>query len=122
MVTWLVANRTYLGKSIPFEWVITSIRNDCASYRNIISMLVVSESVHTHNGQRWLHVSLSHAARMPTWGELQTVKSIWIGDRTAYHVLPRNIKFTEDRDDAYTLHVWCPLDDDPFPFEMRGAA
>lgn len=123
MVThWLAANRTYLGRTIPFEWIITSIRDDSASYRHLLSMLVVRESVHEYNGERWLHVSLSHSSRMPTWGELQTVKSIWIGDRTAYHVLPRAIKFTEDRDDAYTLHIWCPLDSDPFPFEMRGAA
>jgi hypothetical protein len=122
MVTWLAANRTYLGKSIPFEWVITQIKDNCASYRNLLSMLIVSESVHEANGQRWLHVSVSHSSRMPTWGELQTVKSIWIGDRVAYHVLPRAVKFTEDADDAYTLHLWCPLDGDPFPFEMRGAA
>lgn len=115
-------NRTYLNRTIPFEWIITSIRGNSASYRHLLSMLIVRESIHTSNGQRWLHVSVSHSSRMPTWGELEIVKSIWIGDRTAYHVLPRAVQLAEDRDDAYTIHVWCPLDDDPFPFEMRGAA
>lgn len=119
----IIHNRTYLSRPIPFDWVITQIKDNCASYRNLLSMLIVRESVHEEqNGERWLHVSISHAARMPTWGELQTVKSIWIGDRTAYHVLPRRVKFTEDADDAYTIHIWCPLDSDPFPVEMRGAA
>lgn len=118
----IAANRTYLGKSIPFEWVITQIRDNSASYRHLLSMLVVSESIHVHNEQRWLHVSVSHSSRMPTWGELKTVKNIWIGDKVAYHVLPRRVRLVEDADDAYTLHVWCPLDNDPFPVEMRGAA
>jgi hypothetical protein len=117
----LMLNKTYLGRTIPFEWVITSIRNNSASYRHLISFLTVTESIHTHNGERWLHVSLSHAARVPTWGELQTVKSIWIGDKVAYHVLPHAVKPLSD--DEYTIHIWCPLDNDPFPFEMqRGAA
>lgn len=118
----LVLNKTYLNRTIPFDWIVCQIRDDSAAYRNLLSMLIVRESVHTQNGQRWLHVSVSHSSRMPTWGELKTVKSIWIGDRVAYHVLPRRVKLAEDRDDAYTLHIWCPLDDDPFPVEMRGAA
>lgn len=74
-------------------------------------------------GQHWLHVSVSHPARLPTWQELKLVKSIWIGDsRPAYQALPRNTKFAEDDSDAYTFHLWCPLDDDLFPSEMRGAA
>jgi hypothetical protein len=116
-------NRTYLGKPIPGDWIITQIKDNCASYRNLLSMLIVRESVHEHNGERWLHVSISHSSRMPTWGELRTVKSIWFGNnRTAYHVLPRRELYTEDKDDAYTLHIWCPLDSDPFPQEMWGAA
>src|SRR5690554_2952715 len=95
----LMLNKTYLNRTIPFDWIVCQIKNNCAAYRHLLSMLVVRESVHEHNGERWLHVSLSHTARMPTWGELKTVKSIWIGDRTAYHVLPRRVRFTEDADD-----------------------
>ena len=119
----LTLNKTYLNRSIPFDWIITSIRDNSASYRHLLSMLVVSESIHEQDGQRWLHVTISHSARVPTWQEIRRVKSIWIGDnRTAYHVLPRRVRLVEDADDAYTLHLWTPLDDDPFPQEMRGAA
>lgn len=114
----IALNRTYLGRSIPFDWIVCQIRDNSASYRHLLSMLIVSESIHEHNGQRWLHITISHTARVPTWQEIKRVKSIWIGDnRVAYHVLPSASTY-----DDGSFHLWTPLDDDPFPAEMRGVA
>lgn len=115
----IALNRTYLGRSIPLGWIITSIRDNSASYRHLLSMLIVSESVHESDGQRWLHITVSHPACIPTWQEIKRVKSIWIGDdRVAYHVLPSASTY-----DDGSFHLWTPLDDDPFPEAMqRGVA
>ncbi|HEV8639413.1 MAG TPA: hypothetical protein VG370_34830 [Chloroflexota bacterium] len=40
------------------------------------------------DGRRWLHLSLSHRQRLPTWDELRRTKEAFLGDRYALTVLP----------------------------------
>jgi hypothetical protein len=68
------------------------------------------------NGRQWLHLSVSHRSRYPTWDELREVKNMILGrDRAAYQVLPREADYVNVHPNCF--HLWSPLSDDPFPSE-----
>lgn len=71
--------------------------------------LRVLESLERHNGEQWLHVSCSYPTHLPDWDDLRLVKEAFCGkDREAYIVLPPQARYVND--DAWTLHLWCPME------------
>lgn len=76
--------------------------------------LCVIVSVDEVMGKRWFHVSVSRRGRMPDYNDLTITKRTFIGEeQVAYQVFPRR---TEHRNfHNYCLHLWAPLDGDPFP-------
>lgn len=59
----------------------------------------------------WLHVSVSHPKRLPTYEELKTVKRIFIGDdRVALQVFPKASEHVNVH--VYCLHLWCCASND----------
>jgi len=59
--------------------------------------------------QKWLHVSLSRADRLPSWAELSKVKEEFIGEHTAaYHVIPSKADHINLH--SFCMHLWSPLD------------
>jgi len=66
------------------------------------------------DGQPWLHVSLSHQARLPTWDEIAEIKRLFIGkDRHAAQVHPPETVYVNLH--PRVLHLWSPLEHWPFP-------
>jgi hypothetical protein len=71
------------------------------------------------DGKPWMHVSISRADRLPSWGDLRMAKDAWIGpNRLAIQVLPRVADYVNVH--PYVLHLWCCLDGDPVP-DFRAA-
>jgi hypothetical protein len=66
------------------------------------------------DGKRWIHISVSHRDRIPTWDELRHVKDWMIGkDKLAIQVLPPDDQYVNIH--PRTLHLWHCLDGDPVP-------
>lgn len=61
------------------------------------------------DGRAWLHLSVSHATRIPTWGELRIAKEQFLGDREAYQVLPPRARYVNIHNNV--LHLFALLDE-----------
>jgi hypothetical protein len=81
--------------------------------------LKVAMSVEYHNGQDWLHVSVSRQSKMPSYDDLKKVKRDFIGDDlAAYQAFPRAAELVNLHE--FCLHLWCPTERDPFPGQAEG--
>lgn len=81
----------------------------CAKYRNAARSLVAIMTCAIQNdGRAWIHFSLSHRNRIPTWGELGVAKEEFLGDREAYQVLPPRERYVNI--DARVLNIFALLD------------
>lgn len=90
-------------------------------YRSIHERLSAILSVEREqDGKRWLHVSLAHASRLPTWDELRRVKLWLMGpEARALSVLPPESEYVNVH--PYCLHLWQCLDGDVIPdFRIDG--
>ncbi len=59
------------------------------------------------NGSTWLHLSISHENRLPTWDELKMAKDAFIGrNHEAVQVLPKDEDFVNLH--KFCLHLWSP--------------
>ena len=61
------------------------------------------------DGRAWLHLSVSHQHRIPTWTELGEAKRAFLGDREAYQVLPPISRYVNIN--AKVLHLFALLDE-----------
>ncbi len=105
---------------LPVGWKVEERRLDGAMYRHGSARMtvIVSASVE-RDGRNWLHVSVAHPERMPTWDDLRYVKDIFVGrDRTALQVLPPAAKHVNQH--PYCLHLWACLDGDVTPDFTQG--
>jgi hypothetical protein len=71
------------------------------------------------DGKRWIHVSVSHRDRLPTWDELRGVKDWLLGrDRWAIQILPVESEYVNVH--PYVLHLWHCLDGAVVPDMRHG--
>lgn len=93
--TWLVMDRN------PFD--------GAARYQNparsLVAMMTCAMQL---DGRAWIHFSLSHRKRIPTWGELGVAKEEFLGDREAYQILPPRRRYVNI--DARVLNIFALLD------------
>jgi hypothetical protein len=94
---------------LPPDWIEFS-RDDAggAKYVNATRKLVAILSCGIEqDGRAWLHLSVSHRERIPTHGEMRTVKELFLGDRYAYAVWPPRAKYINLYPNV--LHVFALL-------------
>ena len=109
-----------IPRIIPPSWFCNGRLSDGAAFTNKVSGLrVITSAAREADGKRWLHVSCSHADRIPEYEELKLVKEVFIGrDRKAIQV------FASEKEhvnlNSFVLHLWCCLDGDPLPDFTRG--
>lgn len=85
-------------------------RGGGARYQNAAARLTAILSCEVEaDGRAWLHLSVSHAQRIPTWGELRVAKEQFLGDREAYQVLPPRARYVNLRNNV--LHLFALLDE-----------
>lgn len=103
----------------PKQWLIVECDPLCAGYREPNRRLLVFLSCAIENdGRAWLHLSVSHAARIPTWGELGIVKDAFLGDREAYQVMPPRSRYVNLH--PHVLNVFALLEGEALPDFTRG--
>lgn len=106
---------------VPAGWRALDRRSDGVAYRHAIRRLLVILSAEEHDDRRWLHLSCSHAERLPKWSELVDVKELFLGvERYAYQVVPPRSRYVNIHPNV--LHLFAPLDDPPpLPDFTRGS-
>lgn len=80
--------------------------------------VIMSGRIET-DGKKWLHVSVAHATRLPSWELLKEIKRIFIGrERQAIQILPNEKNYINKH--PYCLHLFCCIDEpDPVPNFVR---
>jgi hypothetical protein len=108
------------GEKPPPGWILEQTRADGARWINNKRQMVVIGSIAIEDdGKKWLHMSMSHRKRVPTYDELIYLKRNWIGeDRKAIMVLPEKEKHINIH--PFVLHLFCCLDGDPLPDFTQG--
>lgn len=98
---------------LPPNWVEIPFSRDPhggAKYRNAAARLVCILSCGVElDGRAWLHLSMSHAERIPTWGEMRICKEQFLGDREAYSILPPRARYVNLHNNV--LHLFALLDE-----------
>jgi hypothetical protein len=95
---------------IPATWTIVDMHVDGAVYRSrLLELAVILSCSREADDRSWLHVSVSHPRRLPTWRELTMVKELFLGDREAYQVLPPKDRYINIHPNV--LHLFALLDD-----------
>jgi len=78
-------------------------------YRNAQrSLTCILSCARENDGRAWLHLSLSHRTRIPTWGELGVAKEQFLGDREAYQILPPRKRYVNIH--PFVLNLFALLD------------
>ncbi len=94
---------------LPPEWREIDRNIDGARYVNAQRRLVVILSCGLElDSREWLHLSVSHADRIPTWGEMKLAKELFLGDREAYQVMPPKARYVNIH--PHVLHMFALLD------------
>lgn len=66
------------------------------------------------DGREWVHFSMSHRRRLPTWEELVSAKEMFLGRGSkAIQVIPPRSQYVNLN--ANVLHLFVCLDEDPLP-------
>lgn len=75
----------------------------------------------THHGRVWLHLSVRHKQRIPTWDELSFAKDSLLGaERTGLQMLPPRSRWVDIH--SHVLHVWSCVGESPVPpFDEHGS-
>ena len=105
---------------LPALWQIDQELLDGRRYINdLLSLMVILSGAVEQDGHRWMHLSVSHARRLPRWRELVEVKELFLGTTSAaYQVIPPREKYININ--PRVLHLWCCCDATPLPDFTRG--
>lgn len=108
------------GKNPPPGWHLTQPGQDGGMWDNHRKLLRVVASIGKElDGHQWLHISVSHRRRVPTYDEICYVKRHWAGDdRKCVMVFPAKSEHVNIH--PYCLHLWCCVDGDPLPDFTHG--
>ena len=78
------------------------------AYVNLGGLRVLISIDETENNNKYLHVSVSREDRLPSWADMKTAKSIFIGfEKEAFHMLPKESEYVNCHKNC--LHLWHDL-------------
>lgn len=82
-------------------------------YTHVSGLKVIAE-LESHDSDWWLHVSCSHAERIPRWDDVRLVKDTFVGrDNKAVMILPPESEYVNDH--PHVLHMYYCVSRDPLP-------
>lgn len=73
-------------------------------------LVVILTCSYEQDDRAWLHLSVSHRSRLPSWREVREAKEIFLGEREAYQVLPPPARYVNLHPNV--LHLFALLDKD----------
>lgn len=89
----------------PNGWRVISRAADGVAWR-VPGGLRVIASRERHDDKVWVHLSMSHKSRMPTWPELVMMRDAVLGpDVEAYQICPPRSNYVNLHKDV--LHLWA---------------
>jgi hypothetical protein len=95
--------------NVPPGWRVIEKRADGVSYRVPGGRFVIASINVEGDGKRWVHLSMSHKSRMPTWPELVEMRDALLGgDVEAYQVCPPASRYVNLHERV--LHLWACID------------
>jgi hypothetical protein len=102
------------------DWQTVQPWGDGNIYRHRSGLRVIVSTADFPDGRDYMHISLSHPDRLPSYDDLKFVKSVFAGDhRYAYQVFPPVDKHISIH--PFCLHLWVPLSGElPLPDFTRG--
>jgi hypothetical protein len=110
----VVPHELFLPKTLPAGWsregkIIHTATEQGAFYRSKDGLVVAVSAKREEDDKRWLHVSCSRKARMPSYEDLTVVKRVFVGpERFAYQVFaPASEHYSLH---PFCLHLWACLD------------
>jgi len=109
----------YVPRILPASWEMVQRSEDGAAFRSADGRVVILSGSREQDGNRWLHVSMSRADRLPSWEDLRECKELFIGDRVAVQVFPRKAEYVNIHPNV--LHLWSCLDAEILPDFTRGS-
>jgi hypothetical protein len=90
-------------------------------YRHTLVPLRIILTANTEqDGREWVHFSMSHKERIPTWEEFTAAKDHFLGDVYAYQILPPKSKYVNIN--PKVLHLFHCLEGIPLPDFTRGTS
>lgn len=105
---------------LPARWRPHEIRMDGARYLDeAASLVLIISSAIEQDEKKWIHLSLSHAHRIPKWRELREAKDVFLGDVKAIQVLPTKAEYVNIH--PHVLHLWYCPDGDGLPDFTHGS-
>ncbi len=110
----------FLNRDLPGHWVSVDESIDGGAWQHRVAPLQVIATIElAPDRSRWLHVSVIHRERIPTYGELAKVKREFIGDgRGAIMVFPPQSEHVNIHPNC--LHLYRPLSEWPLPDFTHG--
>ena len=100
--------------NLPQNWRLIEQRFDGASYRSRTKLAVIISCCIEADDKHWVHLSISHRDRLPTWSELVSAKELFLGkEALAIQVFPPRSQWVNDH--PYCLHLYQCLDETPVP-------
>ena len=98
---------------VPASWRQRDRGIDGAAWVTTWNLSIIATVSTERDGREWIHVSVAHPRRLPTWDELREIRDHVIGDREAYQVLPPRDRYVNVHPNC--LHLFACLDGPQLP-------
>lgn len=98
---------------LPASWTFVDRGLDGCTLTNAWGLSIIATVSTERDGREWVHLSLAHRRRLPTWDELVAARNLILGDVETYQVLPAENAYV--RDHPTCLHLFHCLDGPQLP-------
>lgn len=108
-------HRHFDNLNVPPGWRVETLGCDGIKWVNKKRNLQIIASTNLEqDGREWLHLSISHPDRLPTYKDMTYMKRHWAGDdKKCIQVFPARTEHVNFHPNC--LHLFCCLDGDALP-------
>lgn len=104
----------YIKTGAMFPEVVSPIPGGRAFKSSSRKLAVIVSGQTEQDGKRWIHVSVSHRARLPSWEELVLVRDQLLGQEArCLHLVSKASQHVNIH--PYCMHLWYCVDGDGLP-------
>lgn len=111
--------KSYLPTVLPAHWEVLTRSKHGLSAQARSGLTVMLSGVKEVDEKRWLHLSVSHAKRLPNWSEIVTAKETFLG-RDVEGIVKLAARSQWVNLMPFCMHVWCCVDGEVTPDFTHG--